>query len=333
MSQTKTQKLASVLLSCLLVLGCVGVAATAVTATSPQQAHAAQTGGWKQSGGKWWYAYQGGGYAKGWARIGSPWYFFDDSGWMFEGWKKQGAQWYYLTPGSGAMATGWNRIGYKWYYFNGSGVMATGWLANGGKWYYLDSSGVMATGWKNLGGKWYYLASSGVMATGWQAVGGKWYYFDKSGVMLTSQWIGNYYVDGSGAMATNTWIGSYYVGSDGKWIPGYTSSLIAGEWHIYALSTTGPSGLVGGDIPHSSACFQAGTGGAWSLRMNDQQSSGYWKFSNSTDDPDYGYTERYRLYADNGQLVWNVSVYAVDDTMIMVLADGSNNYALCLERA
>lgn len=174
------------------------------------------SGTWKQSSGKWWYAYDNGGYAKGWCQIGGTWYLFDNAGWMLTGWQKVGNTWYYLHN-SGAMATGWLKTGGSWYYLSGSGAMQTGWAKIGSSWYYLSSSGAMKTGWLQLGGKWYYLDDSGAMATSWRQVGGKWYHFNGSGVMSRNCWVGNYYLTDSGAMATNTWIGKYHVNASGVW--------------------------------------------------------------------------------------------------------------------
>ena len=174
------------------------------------------SGTWKQSSGKWWYAYDNGGYAKGWCQIGGTWYLFDNAGWMLTGWQKVGNTWYYLNS-SGAMTTGWLKTGGSWYYLSGSGAMQTGWAKIGSSWYYLSSSGAMKTGWLQLGGKWYYLDGSGAMATSWRQVGGKWYHFNGSGVMSRNCWVGNYYLTDSGAMATNTWIGKYHVNASGVW--------------------------------------------------------------------------------------------------------------------
>lgn len=204
---------------------------------APKPQPSISTGGWKQSGGKWWYQYRGGGYPSscwqqiggkwyhfdaagymqtGWLKVGGTWYFLNSGGDMATGWKKYGGSWYYLGS-NGAMATGWKKIGGAWYYLNRSGAMATGWLRQGATWYYLNGSGAMATGWKKVGGAWYYFVSSGAMATGWRSVGNVWYFFDRSGAMASNRWIGNYYVTGSGAMATDTWIGRYHVGKTGRW--------------------------------------------------------------------------------------------------------------------
>ncbi|WP_305297549.1 hypothetical protein [Parvibacter caecicola] len=227
----------------------------AQSAIDPQPAHAAQAGKWQQSGGRWWYSYDNGGYAKAeWAAISGSWYLFDDAGWMKTGWHKAGNKWYYLKP-SGAMATGWQQVGKNWYYLNQSGVMATSWKELGGKWYHLDSSGAMATGWKKIGGAWYYFKSSGAMATGWQQVGKNWYYLKPSGAMATgwqqvngswyhltssgamdsSKWVGNYYVNASGRMVTNQWVGNYWVGPDGAWVPGANGSSSSNQATSYRV--------------------------------------------------------------------------------------------------
>ena len=70
--------------------------------------------GWQKDGGKWWYSYENGGYARNtWLQEGNKWYYFGDDGYMVTGWQKLG----------------------KWYHFNSSGKMDTGWLNDGGAWY------------------------------------------------------------------------------------------------------------------------------------------------------------------------------------------------------
>ena len=199
------------------------------------------SGQWIQSGSRWWYRHNDGGYTRnGWEFINGKWYLFDRAGWMLTGWQKAGGTWYYLDAygamvtgwmndrgtwyymtESGAMATGWINLNGRWYFLNGSGAMQTGWLHRASGWYYLTGSGAMATGWLYQGGSWYYLnPSDGHMAIGWAKVNGKWYYMNGSGAMQTG-WLhhGNnwYYLDASGAMATNIWIGNYYVNESGVW--------------------------------------------------------------------------------------------------------------------
>lgn len=200
-----------------------------------------RSGQWIQSGSRWWYRHNDGGYTRnGWEFINGKWYLFDRAGWMLTGWQKAGGTWYYLDANgamvtgwmndrgtwyymteNGAMATGWLNLNGTWYFLNGSGAMQTGWLHRASGWYYLTGSGAMATGWLYQGGSWYYLnPSDGHMAIGWAKVNGKWYYMNGSGAMQTG-WLhhGNnwYYLDASGAMATNTWIGNYYVNESGVW--------------------------------------------------------------------------------------------------------------------
>ena len=158
MQTSMRRRIASVALAVLVAFGCGALTALAQETAEGQTAYAAQQGTWKKSSGKWWYAYNGGGYAKsGWAQIGGKWYLFDGAGWM---------------------KTGWQQVGGKWYHLSGSGAMQTGWLKDGKTWYYLNQSGAMATGWQKVGGSWYYLKGSGAMAA--------------------NTWIGGYYVDANG---------------------------------------------------------------------------------------------------------------------------------------
>lgn len=136
-------------------------------------------GEWKKTGGKWWFSFDDGSYARGWCQIDGDWYYFNGSGYMQTGWLKSGGTWYYLSS---------------------SGAMKTGWLKNGGAWYYLKGSGAMATGWQKVGDEWYHLASSGVMTTK------RWvgdYYLEGSGTMATNKWIGKYYVGADGKWVRN----------------------------------------------------------------------------------------------------------------------------------
>lgn len=193
MQTSMRRRIASVALAVLVAFGCGALTALAQETAEGQTAYAAQQGTWKKSSGKWWYAYNGGGYAKsGWAQIGGKWYLFDGAGWM---------------------KTGWQQVGGKWYHLSGSGAMQTGWLKDGKTWYYLNQSGAMATGWQKVGGSWYYLKGSGAMAA--------------------NTWIGDYYVDGSGVMATNCWIGKYYVDANGKWDRSKSGTNLADTKTVY----------------------------------------------------------------------------------------------------
>jgi len=178
--------------------------------------------GWLNDGGKWYYLASNGAMKTGWLSTGGKWYFLDNSGVMKTGWLYNGRKWYYLDN-SGAMKTGWLYDGGKWYFLDNGGTMKTGWIASGGTWYFLDVSGAMKTGWLYTGGKWYFLDQSGAMKTGWLEVDHQWYFLAKSGAMVTGwqlidgSW---YYFFNTGNMAYDTIIdGEFYVDIDGVWIP------------------------------------------------------------------------------------------------------------------
>ena len=196
--------------------------------------------GWEQDGGRWWYSYENGGYARntwiqesdgwyyfdnggymvtGWQKIGGWWYHFNSSGKMETGWINDGGTWYYLEE-TGAMATGWVKDGETWYYLNPNGAMVTGWIKDGASWYYLEQNGAMVTGWQKIG-SWYHFNSSGKMDTGWINDEGTWYYLDRNGAAATGwqkidgAW---YYFDASGKMYADAYIDQkYYVDANGRW--------------------------------------------------------------------------------------------------------------------
>ena len=193
--------------------------------SSVSPAAAANAGAWRQSGGRWWYEFNKGGYAHSqWIQDKNIWYYFDNEGWMVTGWRKVDGITYYFNP-SGAMVTGWQKINNTWYYFDKSGAMKTGWVLYNNKWYFLTSDGSMATGWLTDQGVKYYLNSDGDMVTGWKMIQGNWYFFSSSGAMMTG-WIQDgpwYYLDKNGKMLTgwieykNNW---YYLKSSGAMATG-----------------------------------------------------------------------------------------------------------------
>ncbi len=230
MAKTIARRLAQAALAAVVGLGCAGSAAALALAESHADARpacAAQKAGWKKSGGKWWYAHAGSGYAKGWELIDGKWYLFDSSGWMQAGWQERGGKWYWLGK-SGAMKTGWQKVGGSWYHFKPSGAMQTGWMQEGDRWYYLDPAGRMSTGWRSVKNKWYYFNANGSMATAWKKVDGSWRYFGSNGAMKTGwrliegKW---YHFSGSGAMASNGYVGDSYVDSSGEWVENYSEYL------------------------------------------------------------------------------------------------------------
>lgn len=90
---------------------------------------------WIQSGNRWWYRHEDGGYTRnGFETINGKTYYFDAAGWMVTGWKQVGEDWYYFNA-SGEMVT---NVWVEDYYLGEDGVMATDtWIGN----YYVDASG------------------------------------------------------------------------------------------------------------------------------------------------------------------------------------------------
>ena len=97
---------------------------------------------WIQSGSRWWYRHEDGGYTtNGFETIGGKKYYFDGAGWM---------------------VTGWQKINNTWYYFDASGAMASNqWIGN----YYVGADGKMAVNtW--IGS--YYVGADGAWIPGYQ---------------------------------------------------------------------------------------------------------------------------------------------------------------------
>lgn len=162
--------------------------------------------GWQNSGGKWWYSFNDGSYARNnWVEDGGEWYYFGDDGYLVTGWQKIGGIWYYFKS-SGAMATGWVNAG-GWYHFNEAGQMDTGWYSEGGDWYFLGEDGMMQTGWVKAGNAWYYMDGNGIMTEGWRKIDGAWYYFN-NGQMCTGTWTidgQRYRFDKNGKLINNSY--------------------------------------------------------------------------------------------------------------------------------
>ncbi len=120
----------------------------------------AASGTWKQSGGRWWYQYSDGSYARSEYIDG---YWLDSAGWYDSAWNgswKSNSKGWWFQSGSWYPTNQWLKIDKKWYYFKSSGYMASSeWIGN----YYLASSGAMATNtW--IGD--YYVGSDGAWVKG-----------------------------------------------------------------------------------------------------------------------------------------------------------------------
>ena len=217
-------------------------------------------GSWKQSGSKWWYAYETGGYpANRFKEIDGQTYYFDEYGYMVTGWRMIEGKYYYFSE-SGYMQKGeWQWIDGNCYYFyedghmasnetiegnyvNGSGVWTTDhWeYSNGKYWYAYAKGGYPFSTFKKINGQTYYFDDHGYMVTGWRMIEGKYYYFNESGYMQKDEWKWingyRYYFYPDGHMASNETIGDDYVNSSGVWVTDrWVYSDYAGKyWYSYA---------------------------------------------------------------------------------------------------
>ena len=240
MSKRLTTVLMTAALAGTVVSGALPAAALADTGSQLQVQESYGT--WERSGGRWWFATQGGGYLSDglWYISGQP-YVFDKNGWLYtntwiklsdgmwywcepsgvvaRGWRNLGGTWYYLDPADdGSMVIGWRMIDGTWYRFLSSGAMACGWQQVAGDWYYFDGSGAMRTGWLASGGYWYYFGTDGRMLTGWHTIGGKRFCFSEfesnstplggmlTGVVRIGDTSEFYFFYEDGTMARNEWV-------------------------------------------------------------------------------------------------------------------------------
>lgn len=165
----------------------------------------------------------------GWVQEDGNWYYTDEEGYtVTDAWKKSGNDWYYLNA-DGIMATNtkveefyvdqtgkmvtnqWVSIHndvdwdspespeYYWYYFGKDGkAVSSKWLSLKENWYYFNEEGQMQTGKVEIEGATYYLgnANDGIMKTGWVQLeessenpnaNHSWYFFEKNGKMVENQ--------------------------------------------------------------------------------------------------------------------------------------------------
>lgn len=228
--------------------------ATVASAASPETAYAAAAGTWKQSNGKWWYAYSNGGYATGWQTISGKNYYFNTQGYMMTGLTKIGSYRYYFGT-DGVMRTGWQTISGKKYYFStANGRAASGLVKLGNyRYYFGPSSNAMATGWQKISGKNYYFSSStgraasglvkignyryyfgpssNVMATGWQKINGAQYYFSSVNGRAASGFVtiggSKYYFGSSTNKMASGWVN---LGINTYYFQSGVGKLVTNQW-------------------------------------------------------------------------------------------------------
>ena len=117
----------------------------------------------------------------GWVQKSGKWYYFDKKdGHMLTGWITLKSRKFYLQS-DGSMIAGprWYNVGGKRYYFTKNGHVRSAWEMIGGKWYFRDTTGtVVKNRWIKYSGKYYYLTSTGAAAAGKVSIGGRKFTFD-----------------------------------------------------------------------------------------------------------------------------------------------------------
>ena len=207
--------------------------------TTPKPA-VAQKQGWVQSGGAWYYYYQGNVVRNAW--VGSYWLGADGkmatSSWVDGGryyvgangvWDKNAKKQEAPKPAE-VNKQGWVKEGTTWYYFENGTLVRNKWISST---YWVGADGKMATSsWVDNGR--YYVGANGAWVKdakkpeaekpvekkqGWVKEGTTWYYFE-NGTLARNKWAGNYWLGSDGKMATNAWVdnGRYYVDANGAWV-------------------------------------------------------------------------------------------------------------------
>ena len=213
--------------------------------TAPKPA-VAQKQGWVQSGGAWYYYYQGNVVRNAW--VGSYWLGADGkmatSSWVDGGryyvgangvWDKNAKKQEAVKPVTPKPAEvkkqGWVKEGSTWYYFENGALVRNKWISST---YWVGADGKMATSsWVDNGR--YYVGANGVWdknakkpeapkpaekKQGWKKENNVWYYYNEDGTLARNKWVGNYWLGSDGKMATSSWIdnGRYYVDANGSWV-------------------------------------------------------------------------------------------------------------------
>ena len=195
-----------------------------------QKPAVAQKQGWVQSGGAWYYYYQGNVVINAW--IGNYWLGADGrmatSSWVDNGRYYVGSngEWVRNAQKPEEKKQGWVKDSNTWYYYNTDGTLARNkWVGN----YWLGADGRMATNsW--VDNNRYYVGTNGAWIKdarhpeekkqGWVKESNTWYYYNTDGTLARNKWAGNYWLGADGRMSTNSWVDNnrYYVGTNGAWI-------------------------------------------------------------------------------------------------------------------
>ena len=209
-----------------------------------QKPAVAKKQGWVQSGGAWYYYYQGNVVRNAW--VGSYWLGADGkmatSSWVDGGryyvgangvWDKNAKKQEAVKPvtpkPTEVKKQGWVKEGSTWYYFENGALARNKWISGT---YWVGADGKMATSsWVDNGR--YYVGSNGAWVKdakkpeavkpvekkqGWVKEGNEWYFYYQ-GQLTKNAWVGSYWLGADGKMVTSSWVdnGRYYVGTNGVW--------------------------------------------------------------------------------------------------------------------
>ena len=211
--------------------------------TAPKPA-VAQKQGWVQSGGAWYYYYQGNVVRNAW--VGSYWLGADGkmatSSWVDGGryyvgangvWDKNAKKPEAVKPVTPKPAEvkkqGWVKEESTWYYYENGVLARNKWISST---YWVGADGKMATSsW--VDNDRYYVGANGAWVKdakkpeaekpiekkqGWVKEGNTWYFYYQ-GQITKNAWVGSYWLGADGKMVTNAWVDNnrYYVGANGLW--------------------------------------------------------------------------------------------------------------------
>lgn len=209
-----------------------------MSAQKTERTEQANSNGWHEEGGHWYYVENGKRVLRSWKEIEDYWYYFDNEGYRYEDGSYQlkigidgseSTDWYCFDP-NGRMVTGWYRplSSSTRYYYQEDGKAAKGMQQIDGAAYYFGRQGEVQTDYmyRNVKGTFgYYFGVDGKLAAtlnlkqdGWKEVlDGNWYYVS-DGAVLKNCWrlINNrwYYFDTTGKMLKNT-VAELYTSSKG----------------------------------------------------------------------------------------------------------------------